>query len=406
MLLMPRAVCLVVDALEEGTPLEPEQLAACNHELEALKSWLTEHGDFFLDDAEKADFPNLLVMLDEVQNAKTAEGFTDKTVELFDRARSLRLRRERKGASSQPAVNEFLQAGWAFLRKGATPAAVQRRMPAVRRYLDDAAGQLKEYAPHLPEDVVRALDVGYRYADEAYNALLKPSKDLEHLLAQLKEGVGLLQHLYAHERQVEEKVLQRYKTYSFPHGSEFEMALESSGPRAYRFLREDALPKVVAQWENLRAELVLPPELGVELPYRIDMLLDRLGQALEAGQDPRPLLAELSEAYKLVLKSRLKNPEPTTLLGQLWDMSAAALAGRLPRAYLRSQLAQHKRLDPAFSEYLATGQESDLLAGLQDLHQRLRPRNQGPSNWICSSCQRENFFAAPRCVGCSSLRPS
>ena len=51
------------------------------------------------------------------------------------------------------------------------------------------------------------------------------------------------------------------------------------------------------------------------------------------------------------------------------------------------------------------GQESDLLAGLQELHQRLKPKSEAPSNWVCPACQRENFFAAPRCVGCNSLRP-
>ncbi len=404
MLLMPRAVCTVVDALEEGTPLEPEDLAACNRELDKLKAWLTEQGDFVLDDVEQVEFPNLLLILDEVQNAKSAEGFTDKTVELFDRARTARLRRERKGVVSQPEVNEFLQAGWAFLRKNTTPQAVQRRMPPVRAFLDDAAGRLKEFGPHLPEEVRKALEVGYRNANEAYEALLKPSKHLEGLLGQLKEGVSLLQHLHAYQRRTEEKVLGRYQKYAFPLGSEWEMALES-GPHAYRYLREDALPRTVAEWDNLRAELVLSPEMGVELPYRVDMLLDQLGQTLLARQDPRPLLDSLSETYATVLRARLQNPEPMTSLGQLWDLSAAALAGRMPRAYLRSQLEREERLDPAFQEYLATGQESDLLAGLQELHQRLKPKSEAPSNWVCPACQRENFFAAPRCVGCNSLRP-
>lgn len=404
MLLMPRAVCLVVDALEEGIPLEPEDLAACNRELDTLKAWLTEQGEFWLDDVEQVDFPNLLVILDEVQNAQSAEGFTQKTVELFDRARTLRLRRERKGVSSQPAVNEFLQAGWAFLRKQAPPAAVQRRMPAVRVYLDEAAGKLKEFGPRLPPEVRQALEVGYRLADEAYNALLKPSKNLEGLLAELKEGVSLLQHLHAHERKLEEQVLGRYQAYAFPNGSEWEMALES-GPNAYRYLRQDALPRTQAEWENLRAELVLPPELGVELPYRVDMLLDQIGQALRAGQDPRQLLQELSATYRTILRSRLKNPEPMTVIGQLWDLSAAALAGRIPRAYLRRILEAEERLDPAWEEYLATGQESDLLAGLGELHGRLKPASEAATNWLCPACERENFWAAPRCVGCASLKP-
>lgn len=404
MLLMPRAVCLVVDALEEGTPLEPEDLTACNRELDALKSWLLDQGDFALDDNEQVDFPNLLVILDEVQNAKSAEGFTDKAVELYDRARSLRLRRERKGVSSQPAVNEFLQAGWAFLRKKTTPAAVQRRMPPVRAYLDEAAGKLEEFAPNLPPEVREALQVGYRNADEAYRALLKPSRDLEGLLARLKEGVSLLQHLHALERKLQERVLGRYRSFAFPLGSEWEMALES-GPRSYGYLRHEVLPGTVTEWDNLRAELVLPPDLGVELPYRVDMLLDQIGRALAAGQDPVPLLKELSATYSGILRARIKNPDPMTVVGQLWDLSAAALAGRMPRAYLRRQLLAQERLDPAFSEYLATGQESDLLAGLQELAQRLKPTSESPGNWVCPACQRENFFAAPRCVGCASLRP-
>lgn len=405
MLLIPRPVCLVVDALEEGIPLEPEELAACTRELEKLRAWIDDQGDFWLDEGEKADFSNLLVILDEVQHATSAEGFTDRVIELYDRARQLRLRRERKGVSSQPAVNELLQSGWAFLRRQAPPQAVQRRMPPVRAYLDQTARRLEEMGPHLPGEVRKALETGLRHANEAYQAMLKPSKRLEGLMAQLKEGVSLLQHLHAHERKMEERVLQRYQGFGFPQGSVFEMALES-GPQACPYLLREVLPRLEGQWQDLRAELVLPPELGVELPYRVEMLLDRLRVALEAGEDPRPLLEELSRVYQAVLRARLANPEPMTALGLLWDLSAAALAGRMPRAYLRSQLKAQDRLDAAFGEYLETGQESDLLAGLNELAARLNPKGvAAPANWVCPSCQRENFFAAPRCVGCASLRP-
>ncbi len=404
MLLMPRVVCLVVDALEDGIPLEAAELEACTLELERLRAWLGEQGDFSLDEAEEVEFANLAVILDEVQHASSTEGFTDRTVELYDRIRKLRLRREARALSPHPAVNEFLQAGWAFLRRRASPAAVQRRMPPVRAYLDDARCRLERYRPHLPPEVAQALELGWSQADRCYAALLQPSDQLESLLGRLQEGTELLQHLYACERKAERQVLSGYQTYRFPLGDEFEMALQSA-PSCYAYLAREALPRLRQEWEDLRAELVLPPDLGVELPYRFEMLLDYLEQYLAGKQDPLPLLRELSDLYEAMQSARLKNPEPGTHAGQLWELSAAALAGRLPRAYLRLYLERGEASDNAFSEFLHTGQEADLMAALQEMLQRVPGPSDAPENWTCPTCQRENFFAAPRCSGCSGLRP-
>lgn len=404
MLLMPRAVCLVVDALEDGIPLEAPELEACTLELERLRAWLAGQGDFSLDEAEEVEFANLAVILDEVQHASSTEGFTDRAVELYDRARKLRLRREGRALSAHPVVNDFLQAGWAFLRRRASPTAVQRRMPPVRAYLDDARRRLERYRSHLPPEVARALELGWSQADRAYASLLRPSDQLESLLGQLQEGVELLQHLFAHERTVERRVLSRYQSYRFPLGDEFEMALESA-PASFAYLAGEALPRLRHEWEDLRAELVLPPELGVELPYRFEMLLDYLQQCLVSGQDPVVLLRELSELYEAMQSVRLRNPEPGTHAGQLWELSSAALAGRLPRAYLRLFLERGEASDPAFSEFLRTGQEADLMVALQEMLRRVPEPSSAPENWICPTCQRENFFAAPRCGDCSGLRP-
>ncbi|MCE7869954.1 hypothetical protein DYH09_06205 [bacterium CPR1] len=404
MLLMPRAVCLVVDALEDGIPLEARELEACTLELERLQSWLAEQGDFSLDEAEEVEFANLAVILDEVRHASSTEGFTDRAVELYDRARRLRLRREARALSAHPVVNEFLQAGWAFLRRRAPPAAVQRRMPAVSAYLDDARRRLERYRSHLPPEVAGALDLGWSQADRAYTALLRPSDQLESLLGQLQEGIELVQHLFAHERKVERRVLARYQNYRFPLGDEFEMALESA-PACFAYLAGEALPRLRQEWEDLRAELVLPPEPGVELPYRFEMLLDHLQQCLVSEQDPVPLLRELSELYEAMQSARLKNPEPGTQAGLLWELSAAALAGRLPRAYLRLYLERGEASHPSFSQFLRTGLEADLMVALQGMLERVAEPGSVPENWTCPTCQRENFFATPRCGDCSGLRP-
>lgn len=409
--------------------------------LESIEFWLEFQSGYSLDEEEQTGFDNIAHLLVEVRSALNLPGKQqqlDRLVpdlyRLVACMEQITRRREAPHRSPQPAVNDFLLCGLAWLQGRASQEAVLSRAQRLEGYFRVLRQAFQGVKSRLHSEVVTALDAGFGHLRGALPQITQAlsSGDQEAFqdgLASLSEGAEIMQHLIDWQRQDEVRFAQTHHRYFLLGvGASFELALEQARqlPRpqwrkGLRYLREEQLPRLTQNWERLRWQVFWEPNQRLERWAQVEEWLEEVGAILDDLSNPEfdgqrgldELESALGQLSDCLLEGRrtavradhLEGTQP----GLYLEAIAASLEGAcpflaLPELFHSSPPPQEWK--PIIDQLVLYGEdlEPDHLFRAAYLLGQLFPPPEmvegSCADWTCPYCGQLNSSQRKRCQRC------
>lgn len=410
--------------------------------LDDLAGWLQWESGYTLDDEESGHFENLQILhqglmttLEVDDRQKQLDELVPplyQTVALMDK---INARRERPHYSAQPAVNDFLMCGAAYLQKRATAEAVEARLGRLEDYVKVLRHAYKGAQVRFLPEVSQALDTGFEHLKngmkQAADTLDAGGDPFQDSLATIKEGAEVMQNLIDWQREDERRLAERNRRFAIPLVGPFLQSTLDMGrgmPRAQwrrgvKHMLETVIPSLEDYWArgqlkvlirpDARAELLQNIEEGIEeLKACIEALADDEVPAEEAVENCESALQILSDAFEAAQEASLSFAHLRgTMAGAYIDAILGAVNNTVPILAFSELFHESNPPDdwnPVVAEMLEFGRDGNtdhlFKAGFLLVSKYPPPPDaeSHPQNWPCPFCGHINPVGQQKCAGCHS----
>lgn len=407
-----------------------------------IESWIEFESGYTLDDEESGHFENLRVLLESLYAALEQEDRQQQldqlvpplyqTVALMER---INARRERPRYSSQPAVNDLLVAGAAYLQKRATPEAVMARLERLEAYVRVLRHAYKGARIRFNPEVIQALDTGLEHLRQGMQqaqAHLETGGDpFQDSLASISDGAELMQSLIEWQRQDEQRLAERNRRFAIPLvGASLQNTLDmgrgmprSQWRRGVKHLLETVIPSLEKYWNQgqlrvfvdplQRADLLDAISEGIEeLKLAVEQLIDEAVPPEQAVEACEAALEHLSDCFLACDQASLPYAHLRgTTAGAYLEVIVGALNQTMPIVAFTELFHETQPPDEwnpivaAMLDYARDANPDHLFkAGYLLISQFPAPADEShPDNWVCPYCGQVNPVGQVKCAACHSL---
>ena len=443
MLHLPPTVVPYLNALSHKGTDHREELETFLEALQQFEHWLAFESGYSIDAAEAGQFENMALLLAEVRRVSLEvpgkqaqlDQLVPRLYELVGLMESVNQRRAQPRYSAQPAVNDFLMCGAAWLQGSASPEALLQRLQRLEAYYGVLRHAFKGNRGRLKSEVAEALEQGLNHLQAAMAGVADPlpaDRDgLQDNLAAIAEGAEIMQHLIDWQRADQLRFTQTQQRYQIPlAGPALQATLEQGRelPRAQwargvRNLQEQVLPQLEQFWEHFQRRFFADPTVRAEVVAGVDQALEQLQLAIEGLLAPdretgqavagfEQALEQLSAAFEVCREHALPHQHLRgTQAGEYIEAILGALSGTVP--FLAFPELFHCSPPPLewksiVDSILAFGDDLDpehlLHAGylLLRIHPAPAEQAEHPDNWECVYCGHSNRVGQRTCAVCSS----
>jgi hypothetical protein len=442
MLHLPPSVVPYLNALshkETDHETEADSFAAA---LDQIGDWLAFESGYSLDDQESGQFENMALLLADVREGmaepdkqKQLDRLVPRLYELVGAMEAVNARRQAPRYSAQPAVNDFLVCGAAFLQGRASVEAVENRLQRLEAYVSVLRQAFRLNKGRLKPEVAEALETGLEHLRAALAAAPEHLREqrleaFQDSLATIAESAELLQHLIDWQRADSLRFDEGHARFAIPGvAAALEVTLEQGRAlprqqwaRGIRNVQEQLLPQLHSAWQQMLLRLFVDPRVRASLLSEVEHGLESLEVAVEELLNP-----EISaEAAVDGFEAALENLSEAFLRLQEQTLSYQHLRGSQAGDYMEAILgALHHTMpflafpelfhssppppewQPVIDKILAFGDDLDpehlYAAGYELL--RLHPgagEQAHPENWECVLCGHSNRVGTATCSACNS----
>lgn len=435
---LPPGVVAYLDALGRRSAdpkvLHPEFLA----HLDMVSEWIANLSDYTIDDTEVGQFANVRALLESARSTAEEVIWGEQLPLLrrdlflmFSIMDHINKRREIATYSSQPAVNDFILCGAAYLQKRAPWEAVERRLDKLENYLNHLESGLESVTHRLKPEVTEGVGTALDGMKDALDALSadKPEDLIRSALGTLSESAQIVQLLIDWKRHDDERFRAAHSRFLVPvAGPALESFLEyvdgverGAWKTAVAPLIEETLPAMRSEWLAIRRRLFMDPEQREVMWNELEAAMDDLDSAVEdllnAKTSEEDALNGFEEAAEhlsnqfhqlsaLTLPySHLYGSEP----GELLEGIFGALGGTVPVVRLR-ELDAPAAVSRCIEQYALDGDWDHLFrAGFTLLTQYPPPppamEEAERPLWNCPFCKAANEVGGLSCSGCGAAAP-
>jgi len=407
--------------------------------LDMVGEWHTNLSDYTIDDLEAGLFANIATLLESTRT--TAEEviwgqqlplLRRDLYPMFNMMDRINKRREIAHYSPQPAINDFLLCGVAYLEKRAPWEALEGRLDKLENYINNLQSGLDSVAHRLKPEVVEAVTSAIEAMRDVLDAML-PDKDDDHVksaLGTLSESAKIAQLLLDWKRQDEDRFRADHHRFFIPAaGPSLESFLEyvdgverSSWKAAVQPLLDDTLPQMQAEWLAIRRRLFMDPDQREAAWAEIEAAMEDLASSVADLLNPAVTEDDALNGFEQAaehLSNQFVNLTMITLPyghlydsepGQLLEGIFGALGGSVPVVRLL-ELPASGGVAELIARYAKDGDWDHLFrAGFLLLAEHLpppaAPEAAALPTWNCPFCKAINEMdGALSCVGCGAAAP-
>lgn len=403
--------------------------------LELVGEWVTNLSGYTMDDAEIDEFANVSALLESLRS--TAEEVTwgeqlplllrdlYPMLAFMDR---INKRREVAHHSPQPAVNDFLLCGVAFLKGRARWPALENRLDKLEHYTDNLESALAGVKARLKPEVVESLQKGLALMREGMDGLdpEKSESQNQDSLALISEGAKIMQFLIDWQRADDERFAAQHQRFLIPAaGPVLESFLEHLdglgrtrwGP-ALETIRQQTIPQFQSEWWAIRRRIFMHPDQRESVWNDVEAAVDELQACLDDLADPsvdedeaidacEDAVVSLSQQFQALQGhtrpyAHLYGSEPGILLEGIFG----ALGGTVPARRL-AELPANGAVAQFIRRYAADGNNDHLFrAGYALLTEYPPPAEVAERSWTCPYCNCGNPLGVRTCAGCHATPSS
>ncbi|MBX3171444.1 MAG: hypothetical protein KF760_28810 [Candidatus Eremiobacteraeota bacterium] len=434
---LPPGVVAYLDALgrrgADPKALHSEFLA----HLDMISEWITNLSDYTIDDTEAGQFANVRALLESTRSSAEEVAWGEQLpllrrdlYPMFSMMDHVNKRREVATYSSQPAVNDFILCGAAYLQKRAPWEAVERRLDKLENYLNHLEAGLESVVHRLKPEVSEGAGTAIDAMRDAIDALTAGQSDdlVKSALGTLSESAQIIQLLIDWKRQDEERFRADHSRFLVPAaGPALESFLEyvdgverGAWKAAVEPLVQETLPLMRSEWTAIRRRLFMDPDQREAMWAEMDAAMDNLEGAVEdllntgIGEEDalngfeeaaEHLSAQFHQLSALTLPySHLYGSEP----GELLEGIFGALGGSVPVVRLK-EIKAPGPVSLFIEQYAVDGDWDHLFrAGFTLLtHYPPPPPIEEPEQprWNCPFCKAANEVGGLSCSGCGAAAP-
>lgn len=427
-------------SLNSGDPgLERENFEAA---LDDLAGWLRWESGYTLDDEESGHFENLQLLhqgllesLEEEDRQKQLDALVPPLYQAVALMDKINARRERPHYSAQPAVNDFLMCGAAYLQKRASAEAVEARLERLEDYVKVLRHAYKGARVRFLPEVSEALDTGFEHLKKGMEqaaATLEAGGDaFQDSLATIKEGAEVMQNLIDWQREDERRLAERNQRFAIPRVGPFLQSTLDMGrgmPRAQwrrgvKHLLETVIPSLEDYWARGQLKVFIQPEVRADLLAHIDEGIEELKVCIEALADDdvpaeeavencEAALQQLSDAFEAAQEASLSFSHLRgTMAGAYLDAMLGAINHTVPIlafTELFHETNPPEDWNPVVAEMIEFGRDGNpdhlFKAGFLLISRYPPPpeADSHPENWPCPFCGHVNPVGQPKCSACHS----
>jgi hypothetical protein len=447
LVLLPPGFVPFLDALaiEE---LEPsDSLQQFLDEISKVEGWLNFQRGFSVDEQEAGDLENLDYLVKglrqtlESPNLSQRKKLLDKIVpEIYQTVglmEKINAKRDKARYAEEPAINDLLLSGAAFLNGRGDLDAILDRVECCQVLYKNIRAQFQRSKQRLRPEVVESLQVGMTQLSQglANCGDACESEDrtaLQDSLADIKDAAEIVQHFIKWFRDDQIRLADQNQRFHIPIvGPILELNLnaakefdKSHWDRGIKSLYDDHLPRFFSFWLLSSKRIYVEPALRLELVESVELALEALRDALEALSAPEtppelsiPQFEEslelLSSAFKAIATAVPRTQHLAELpIGRYLGLFAAALEGQVPVVAFGELLHSHpplpewKRAIEMALNYCADGETEHLYQAIVELLKHAPPADVAAQpisknqTWTCPTCHRANPVGSPRCTGC------
>ncbi|MBN9414927.1 hypothetical protein ABS71_09570 [bacterium SCN 62-11] len=435
---LPAGVVAYLDALgrkgADPKSLHPEFLI----HLELVSEWLANLSDYTIDDLERDHFAHVRTLLEAVRTTAEEVAWGEQLpplrrdlYEMFSMMDRINKRREVATYSPQPAVNDLILCGVAYLQKRAPWDALERRLDKLENSLDYLEAGLESVQHRLKPEVSQGVLAATEAMRDALDALTPDQTDdlVKSALGTLSESAQITQLAIDWKRQDEERFRNAHSRFLIPAaGPALESFLEyvdgvdrQAWKAALEPLLQESLPAMRSEWMAIRRRLFMDPEQREALWGEMEAAMEDLNAAVQDLLNPQlsedealngfedaaeHLSSQFQQLRSLTLPyAHLFGSEP----GQLLEGIFGALGGTVPVVRLR-ELEAPTQVSSLIEQYAADGDWDHLFragfsllsaypAPAQAVEEEERPR------WTCLFCKASNEMGGLTCLGCAAAAP-
>ena len=332
--------------------------------------------------------------------------------------------------TSQPAVNDFILCGVAFLQKRADWGAVERRLDKLENYLDHLEAGLESVAQRIKPEVFEGVGTAIDAMRDVVDALTPehPDEHIKSALGTLSESAQIVQMLIDWKRQDEERFRLAHTRFLIPAaGPALQSFLEyvdgaerSAWKAAVQPLCGETLPSMRSEWMAIRRRLFTEPDQREAIWAEVDAAIEDLEAAVEGLLNPELSEDEALNGFEEAADhlsqqfhdlgtatrpySHLYGSEP----GELLEGIFGALGGSVPVVRLR-ELGAPAVVSRHLEQYAADGDWDHLFrAGFALLSEYPPPPavdEVARPTWHCPFCKAANEVGGLSCLGCGAAAP-
>jgi hypothetical protein len=435
---LPPAVVAYLDALgrrgADPKALHPEFLV----HLDLVSEWLANLSDYTIDDLEADHFTYVRNTLETVRSSAEEVGWGEQLpllrrdlYPMFEMMDRINKRREVATYSSQPAVNDLILCGVAYLQKRAGWEAVERRLDKLENYLNHLEDGLESVQHRLKPEVVDGVRSAVEAMRDALDALTPDQSEelVKSALGTLSESAQITQLLIDWKRQDEERFRQDHGRFLVPAaGPALEAFLEyvdgverAAWSAAVQPLVQESLPAMRSEWLAIRRRLFMEPEQREALWGEVEAAMEDLQASVRDLLDPsvgedealngfegaaEHLSQQFQQLRGLTLPyAHLFGSQP----GQLLEAILGALGGTVPVVRLR-ELESPPQVKELLGQFAADGEPDHLFRAGFALLSHYPPPPPAVEEverplWTCPFCKAANEMGGWSCSGCGAAAP-
>lgn len=293
---LPPTVVPYLNALSHKGSDHREELDGFLAAVQQMTDWWEFQRGFTLDEDEESKFENLRVLHEELREAiylPTKQEQLDRLVPDLYQAigfmDSINHRREAPHFSPQPAVNDFLMCGAAWLKGRADNDAVSQRLERLQAYAGVLRHAFIGVKSRLLPEAVESLEVGLNHFRQGLESVqLENPEQFQDALASIKEGSDILQFLIDWQRQDVQRQSQASSRFLIPvAGPSFQEALEQARTlpreqwrRGIKFLDTVAMPQLESTWARMRTSIFWEPNQRLEIWEEVQLSIEDVRAAV------------------------------------------------------------------------------------------------------------------------------
>ncbi len=446
LVLLPPGFVPFLDALAIAE-LEPsDSLQQFLDEITKVEGWLNFQRGFTVDEQEAGHIENLDYLVKGIREALNGQDFSkrkallDKLVpdvyQLIGLMESINTKRDKARYAQEPAINDLLLSGAAYLNGRGDLDAILDRVECCEVLYKNIRGQFQRSKQRLKPEVVESLQTGVSLLSDGLNRCgdaceTEDRVALQDALADIRDAAEIVQHFILWFRDDQLRLAEQNQRFHIPIvGPILELNLNaakefdrSHWARGIKSLYEDHLPRFFTFWLLYSKRIYVEPALRLELVESVELALEGLRDGLEALSSPEVAaeaaigqfeesLENLSDAFKMIAAKVPPTQHLADLpIGRYFGLFAAALEGQVPVVAFGELLHSHpplpewKQAVQLALDYCADGETDHLYAAIVELLKHA-PAGDSPAskskvqNWTCPTCHRVNPLGSGRCSGC------